>query len=201
MNVFLAYSRRDERPAAAIQARLRFHRREIARLDFGELVDDRYDFLREASACVVLFSQNSFLTEAVRLSHRLLRAQCRRLVLIDERWDMDPQASGVFRKLESERIAFTPETVVLRLIRLFDGIARDDAIARPGDQPFDRSAMPGKLTTFDLLAGPDPSARARQASLKEIFAEAPSPGLCAERFPAADPAADISKGLEDSSDD
>jgi hypothetical protein len=189
VNVFLAHSRRDERPAAAIQASLRYYRREISRFDFGELVDERYDFLREATACVVLFSPNSLLTEAVRFSHRLLKAKCRRLVLIDDHWDIDPQAAAVFRKFDSERLVFKTETVVSRLIRLFDGIAGSDALARPGDEPFERSAMTGKLTTFDLLAGPDPALRARRASLREIFADAPRPGSCAEHFPSADPAA------------
>jgi hypothetical protein len=92
----------------------------------SELVDPGYDFLREARLCLVLYSRHSVLTESVRLSNRLRQSPAESRILIELKWEPNPQAALVFEGFPSERIAFDHELAFRRVSDLVKG-AEDDA--------------------------------------------------------------------------
>lgn len=126
MTVFLSYSHGDRGFATLLRRKLLSAGLEIEAFVDSELIDPGYDFLREARLCLVLYSQQSVLTECVRLSNRLRHSPAASRILIEKTWEPNPQAALVFEGFPSERIAFDYEIAFRRVSNLVDE-AEDDA--------------------------------------------------------------------------
>ncbi len=164
MTLFISYSRRDERFATQITDSLLSSGIEVWRFEYVELVDDLHDLLRECKVCIVFFSANSVLTDAVRLSNRLERRHAHPYICIDEDWEPDDQARHVFRSFPFERIAFDHNKMLGRIVRYITHEAR--ALLAPGalsDEfqfgpvlPLDRAQrVADAAARYELLSDPD----------------------------------------------
>ena len=126
MTVFLSYSHGDRGFATLLRRKLLSAGLKIEAFVDSELIDPGYDFLREARLCLVLYSRHSVLTESVRLSNRLRQSPAASRILIELKWEPDPQAALVFEGFPSERIAFDHELAFRRVSDLVEN-AEDDA--------------------------------------------------------------------------
>ena len=126
MTVFLSYSHGDRGFATLLRRKLLSAGLKIEAFVDSELIDPGYDFLREARLCLVLYSRHSVLTESVRLSNRLRQSPAASRILIEMKWEPDPQAALVFEGFPSERIAFDHELAFRRVSDLVEN-AEDDA--------------------------------------------------------------------------
>ncbi len=177
MNVFISYSGRDGRLVAEITATLRSLGHDLHIFGFEEGLDDSCDFISACSSGIVFYSDRSRLTDAVRVSKRLLESPCKSLVLIDEAWDPYPQAGSVFESFESERIVFSQDVIVLRLLRLFSGTPDIEALAAPEDQQREHFPMSDTVSTLGLLRGAEPSRGERASLARELATLAPRPAI------------------------
>jgi len=178
VTVFLSYSRRDERLVADTAALLSAAGVETRRFEFVEYLGDRPVAPVHCNANIVFYSQRSRITDAVRLAHYLARRPYQKLVLLDDAWEPDPQASDAFSALPRERIAFEANSILARLKTLFRAlhIISTPSLNGPelrGAGPGDRPDPEHALTTAELMLGTRLSKEVRRPSLKEIAASAP----------------------------
>lgn len=192
MTVFLSYSRRDERLVADTAALLSAAGVDTRRFEFVDYLGERPAAPVYCNANIVFYSQRSRITDAVRLSHYLARRPYQKLVLLDETWDPDPQASDAFSTLPRERIAFDANSILARLKTLFRalhivGAPSLNGPALRGAGPGDRPDPEHALTTAELMLGTRLSKEIRRPSLKEIAASAPPALFQSESSFAAQP--------------
>lgn len=178
MTVFLSYSRRDERLVADTAALLSAAGVETRRFEFIEYLGEQARAPVHCNANIVFYSQRSRITDAVRLSHYLARRHYQKLLLIDESWDPDPQATIVFSALPRERLAFEPNTILARLKTLFRALHIISTPSLSGPTPRDadagdKPALEHFLTTAEFMSGGRLSRKVRRPSLKQIAAAAP----------------------------
>ena len=216
MTVFLSYSHGDRGFATLLRRKLLSAGLKIEAFVDSELIDPGYDFLREARLCLVLYSRHSVLTESVRLSNRLRQSPAASRILIEMKWEPDPQAALVFEGFPSERIAFDHELAFRRVSDLvenaeddaddgYESLGRRPARKRKAEGPPDKLSEPPSAG-LDIGSASEaldqaPPAKARRSlppkSLRKILTGESDGAIVARGVPATDRRPSLRRILRD----